>query len=86
MLSLIPDSAEEDTEFIRLRETVREYATMYAMAKRRHKGCDGMGELAMAKEEFRNSLWMLAEYCKKKGYLSADIHFEIDSAADELAD
>lgn len=86
MLDLMPDSAEGDAEFVRMRETVREYATMYVMAKRRHKGCDGMGELAMAKEEFRDSLWILTDYCKRKGYLSVDIHYEIDSAADELAE
>ncbi len=86
MLGLITDSAEEDAEFIRLREAVRECATMYVMTRRRHKGCDGMGELAMAKEEFRDSLWAMTEYCKKKGYLSADMQYEIDSAADEFAD
>ncbi len=86
MLDLMLDSVDEDGEFIRMRDMVRDYATIYVMAKRRHKGCDGMGELAMAKEEFRDSLWMLAEYCKRKGYLSADIHFEIDSVAEELVD
>lgn len=85
MLGLMPESVQEDTGFISLREKVLEYAGIYLMTKKRQKGCDGMGELAMVKEEFRDSLYELTDYCKRKGYLSGDIQYEIDFEANELA-
>ncbi len=80
------ETALSDPELLKLLHAAKEYAMGYQLAKKRHKGCDGMGEVAMAREEFRDSLWTMTEYCKKKGYLSADIHYEIDSAAAELVD
>ncbi len=44
-----------------------------------------MGELAMIKEEFEQALNMLTKYCKEKGYVSADMQYELDSAAKDLA-
>jgi hypothetical protein len=77
--------AESDIEFCRLLRTAREYADIYLLARKMQKGCDGMGELAMVKEEFRDSLDDLMNYCKGKGYLCGDIRYEIDFVADELA-
>ncbi len=82
----VAENAAVDPELLKLLRAAKEYALVYLLAKKRHKGCDGMGEVAMAQEEFRDSLWAMTEHCKKKGYLSAEIDCEIDSAANELAD
>ncbi len=39
----------------------------------------------MIKEEFEQALNMLTTYCKEKGYVLADIQYEIDSSAKDLA-
>ncbi len=81
----IKEKAGSDPEVLRLFETAGECAEIYLIARKRQKGCDGMGELAMVKEEFADSLHELTGYCKGKGYLQRDIRYEIDSVADELA-
>ncbi len=63
----------------------RELAEIYLMARKRQKGCDGMGELAMVKEEFKDSLDTVLRYCNGKGYLSDDSQYDIDSMAEILA-
>ncbi len=85
MIKGIREKGSSDPEALRLLETAGEYAEIYLLARKRNKGCDGMGELAMAREELRDSLWALTGYCKRKGYLPADVHYEIDQTADELA-
>jgi hypothetical protein len=71
--------AESDIELSGLLQTAREYADIYLLAGKMQKGCDGMGELAMVKEEFRDSLDDLINYCKGKGYIYNDIRYEVDS-------
>lgn len=73
------DFAKSDTGLQELLEKASEYADIYLMAKRNQKGCDGMGELAMAKEDFKDSLDDLINYCKRQGYLAADVQYDIDS-------
>jgi len=41
-----------------------------------------MGELAMAAEEFTETLEKLLVYCTAKGYLDREINYSIESAAD----
>jgi len=86
MFSAIAGLSGSDDEFLKLWEQARECAHVYLLAKRRQRGCDGMGDLAMVKEEFGDSLNGLTSYCKRKGYLSGDIQYEIDSAAEVLCD
>ncbi|MBF0559354.1 MAG: hypothetical protein HQL08_11305 [Nitrospirae bacterium] len=85
MFRRIQLSVRKDACLIPLLEKTREYADIYILARRRQKGCDGMGELAMVKEEFGASLDGLINYCRSKGYIDSDIQYEIDSVADELA-
>ncbi len=85
MIAGIREKARSDPEVLRLLESASESADIYLLARKRQKGCDGMGELAMVKEEFTNSLRELTDYCKGRGYLSDDIQDDIDSLADELA-
>ncbi len=85
MIEGIREEARADPEVLRLLGLASEYAEIYLLARKRQKGCDGMGELAMIKEEFADSLHELTGYCKGKGYLQSDIRYEMDSVADELA-
>ncbi len=84
MIKDIVESGKSDGELVRLFGIAREYADIYLLARNRQKGCDGMGELAMVKEEFANSLRELTEYCNGRGYLRGDIHYDIDCIANEL--
>ncbi len=68
----------------RLLDEVREYASVYVLARQRQKGCDGMGELATMKEEFRDVVDKVIQYCQEKKYISQDISYEIDSIVDEI--
>lgn len=63
----------------------RECAALYLLVSKRQKGCDGMGELAMIREEFRDAVDDLVKHCKGKGYHSADPGYDLDLAADELS-
>lgn len=85
MIKGIREKAGSEPKVLRLLATVSEYADIYILARKRQKGGDGMGELAMVKEEFTNSLRELIDYCKGRGYLSNDIQDDIDSLADEFA-
>ena len=69
---IISDLAKSDAGLRQLLGTACEYADIYLLAKKRQKGCDGMGELAMVREEFSASFDGLMKYCRKKGYLSGD--------------
>ena len=83
---IISDREKSDAGLRQLLGTAREYADIYLLAKKRQKGCDGMGELAMVREEFKDTLYDLTDYCKRKGWLPGDIEYNIDSMADELTD
>lgn len=39
------------------------------LARQRQKGCDGMGELATIKEEFRDVVDKVIQYSMKKEYI-----------------
>jgi SOS response regulatory protein OraA/RecX len=54
------------------------------LARQRQKGCDGMGELATMKEEFRDVIDRVIQYCKEKKYISEVISSDIDSIAEEI--
>ena len=84
MLEVLSKLSMSDTRLLKLLETARESADIYLLVTKRQRGCDGMGELSMVKEEFRDSLYDLMNYCKWKGYIDCDIQYNIDSLADEL--
>jgi hypothetical protein len=86
MFERISEPAKSDVDLLRLFENAREYADVYVLARKRQRGCDGMGELAMVREEFRDAVDILVRYCKQKEYLSQDVHYDIDSIADELSE
>ncbi|MDA8088731.1 MAG: hypothetical protein M0Z61_00700 [Nitrospiraceae bacterium] len=85
MFGAIREVSKSDGELLKFLEDASECARFYLLSKKRQRGCDGMGELAMIKEEFEQALNMLTTYCKEKGYALADIQYEIDSVAKDLA-
>lgn len=84
MFGAVREVSKSDGELLKLLVDARECAEFYLLSKRRQKGCDGMGELAMIKDEFEESLNRLIAYCKAKGYVSADIQCGLDFAAEDL--
>ena len=84
MIKAISETAKSDPILERLLGEVREYASIYVLARQRQKGCDGMGELATMKEEFKDIVDKVIQYCKEKKYISEVIFFDIDSIADEI--
>ena len=85
MFDMIRELSISDRELQKFLGDASECARFYLLSKGRQRGCDGMGELAMIKEEFEQALNMLTKYCKEKGYVSADMQYELDSAAKDLA-
>ncbi|MEW6584721.1 MAG: hypothetical protein AB1442_03810 [Nitrospirota bacterium] len=73
--------AQNDPQLALLIERVQEYAELYLIAKKRQKGCDGMGEVATLEDEFIYSMNEAIRQCREKGYLSEDVSYEIDSTA-----
>ena len=85
MLTNITEIAATDNHACSLLCKARECAEIYVLVTRRKKGCDGMGELAMIKEEFMEAVDDLIKYCRGKEYFSKDLEYDLDSVADELS-
>lgn len=68
MISDLAKKAVSDARLAGLLDEAREYAQVYLLAKQRHKGCEGTGELMTLREEFRDVIGNLVEYCGEKGY------------------
>ena len=84
IIETIQKFVPNDAQLTRLFERVREYSELYIIAKQRQKGCDGMGEVAMLKDEFIYSLNEMIRYCKEKRYFSEEISYEIDHIARDI--
>lgn len=84
VIAHILEASDADPGLSDLLGDAREYAQIYVLARQRQKGCDGMGELATIKEEFRDALDKVMHYCLEKKYLAEDISYDIDLIADEL--
>ena len=69
MIGELQKIAETDSELKGRLEKVRDYAEVYLFAKKRQKGCDGLGEMTNLKDEFRSALDEMIEYCRKKTIL-----------------
>lgn len=84
MYEVILQKAASDAGLSRLISTATEYAGMYALSRNRQKGCDGMGEAATLKEEFRTALEDLMRYCVELGYIPDDMKSDPDLLAREF--
>jgi hypothetical protein len=81
MLETILNASQSDGALAPLVDEAREYAQVYLLAKQRHKGCDGTGELMTLREEFKDTVDKLVRYCREKKYLSGDCDYDIDVLA-----
>jgi hypothetical protein len=84
MLNDILGVSKTDVRLARLLDEACEYAQIYVLAKQRHKGCEGTGELMTLREEFRDTIGKLECYCKEKGYSLDVVVDDPDTAALEL--
>ena len=84
MIKSILTASASDQRLSAILGEVREYAQVYLLARQRQKGCDGMGELATMKEEFRDVVDKVIQYCKEKKYIAGETSYDIDAIADEI--
>ncbi|MGC2061810.1 MAG: hypothetical protein WA610_02450 [Thermodesulfovibrionales bacterium] len=84
MFDIIQQASKSDNQLAELLAEAKEYAQVYVLARQRQKGCDGMGELATIKEEFRDVIDTVIQYSQKKKYITQDISYDINLIADEI--
>jgi len=84
MIETIIKTSRSDAHLATLVEEAREYAQVYWLAKQRHKGCAGTGELMTLREEFRDTVDKMVRYCMEKNQLAGDCRYDPDSVAAEL--
>jgi len=84
MFTAMQQEAKSDSQLAKLLVEAKEYAQVYVLARQRQKGCDGMGELATMKEEFRDVVDKVIQYCQGKKYISQDAAYNIEAVADEI--
>lgn len=84
MIKSILEASASDQRLSAILEEAKEFAQVYVLARKRQKGCDGMGELATMKEEFRDVFDKVIQYCKEKHYISEGASYDIDVIADQL--
>jgi hypothetical protein len=63
-------------------EEAQEYSQIYLLAKARQKGCDSMAQFVTLKEEFKEVIDKLFQYCRQKN--NHQLAFEEDDL-DSLA-
>ncbi len=81
MINDIFNAARSDERLAALVEEVREYAQIYLLAKDRKKGCEGTGELMTLREEFRDVVNKMVQYCREKNHLPGACDYDIDAVA-----
>ncbi len=84
MFTELEAASKADKRLAELLMNAREYAEIYLMAQKRQKGCDGMGELATMKEEFRDVIDKVIQYSQEQKYIPQNMSYDIDSVADEI--
>lgn len=84
MMNNIINASKSDGRLAEMVEESREYAQIYLLAKLRHKGCDGTGELATLREEFKDTVDKMVRYCNEKNHLFRVCAYDPDSVADVL--
>ncbi len=84
MLNTIVAASKQDARLAALLDEAREFAQVYLLAKQRHKGCQGTGELMTLKEDFKDTIDKMIRYCKENQYLSGPCEYDPDAIADAL--
>lgn len=84
MINDILAASKTDDRLAALVDKAGEYAQIYLLAKQRHKGCSGTGELMTLKEEFKDTIDKMIRYCEEKNYLSGLSDYDLDSVSEAL--
>ncbi len=84
MFETILRASQSDAHLAGLIDEVKEFAQIYALARQRQKGCDGMGEFATMKEEFGVVVDKVIQYSQEKKYILEVIGYDIDAIVDEM--
>lgn len=84
MIRKICAESQSDPELQRLLDKAGECAEMYLLAQKTQTGCDGTGEVVTMKEEFRDCIDKVIEYCKGKKYIPLDASYDTDTIAGEI--
>lgn len=84
MIITIEVASKSDSQLAKLLSETREYAHIYVLARKRQKGCDGMGEMVTMKEEFGDVVDKMIQYSQEKKYIPQDLSYDIDSVADDI--
>ena len=84
MIETIIRTSLSDNDLAALVDEAREYAQIYLLAKQRHKGCDGTGELMTLREEFKDAVDKMVRYCRENNCLSGSCAYEPDLVAEAL--
>ncbi len=83
MLNALAKTAD-DPYLAGLYAEAKEYAQLYLFAKKRQRGCDGLGEVNNLKYEFTAVIGKIAAYCKEKGIACNIVLFNGDTIIDEF--
>jgi len=84
IIKIILEVSVSDLQLSAILDETREYAQVYVLARQRHKGCEGTGELMSLREEFRDIVDKVIRYSQEKKYISQDVSYDIDEIADEI--
>lgn len=85
MIDCILRDSKSDIHLSALLDEAREYAQIYLLAKQRHKGCSGTGELMTLREEFKDAVDKMIRYCKEKNHVAGACSDDVDAVAVLLA-
>jgi hypothetical protein len=86
MINDIINASKSDDYLTSLLAEAREYAQIYLLAKQRHKGCNGTGELMTLKEEFRDVVDKTIRYCQQRNHLPSVCDYDLDALAFSFAE
>ncbi len=84
MIDALLQASKSDARLATLLDEAREFAQIYLLARDRKKGCEGTGELMTLREEFRDVLIKVVQYCSEKDYSSDLSPDDPDAVADAL--
>ena len=78
LLDIISTAAQSDLRLAGLYGKAEEYVQVYLFAKRRQRGCDGLGEVANLKDELHVAFEEMIAYCREREYLDRTALYDVD--------
>lgn len=84
MIRKICAESKSDSGLQQLLDKAGECAEMYLLAQKTQTGCDGTGEVVTMREEFRDCIDKVIQYCKEKKYIPRDVSYDTDTFAVEI--